>query len=317
MIVKELENRELLWNLYRIQNLTQKQIAARLNCDRNLVWTALRSLGITSKAILVTDTILKDRDFLLDLYIKENLTAPKIAIKLGLELNLVNRAFKFHKIEKRKRGTDCRKYQDNIEFTKSWSNNLAYILGFFSNDGYLSPRKNPDKIAITLSHKDLCHLENIRNIISPLRNVKVFERVSFGKKRKYCYLSINSWEFCEFFVANGMTFKKQDRQNVPNIPIKYWGHFLRGCFDADGWVYVDKKRPNYPKIGLVNPSLNYIANMRELTGNIGVIASTKKNPRWYILNQEQKETFVSLIYKDAEIYLQRKRNKFIEFGLLK
>ncbi|MGG2092101.1 LAGLIDADG family homing endonuclease [Bacillus sp. S13(2024)] len=65
-------------------------------------------------------------------------------------------------IEKRARGSWKRKYDLNEDYFKTWSNNMAYILGFFVADGVIA--KNSHTVSISQKEKGI--LEDMKKEIN-------------------------------------------------------------------------------------------------------------------------------------------------------
>lgn len=63
-----------------------------------------------------------------------------------------------HNVERRAHGSWKWKYGVNEDYFKTWSNNMAYILGFFAADGMVAR----DGQLISFSQKEKYILENIR-----------------------------------------------------------------------------------------------------------------------------------------------------------
>lgn len=61
-------------------------------------------------------------------------------------------------VEKRAHGSWKRKYRVNEDYFKTWSNNMAYILGFFAADGMVTR----DAQLISFSQKEKYILEDIK-----------------------------------------------------------------------------------------------------------------------------------------------------------
>lgn len=77
-------------------------------------------------------------------------------------------------IEKRARGSWKRKYDLNEDYFKIWSNNMAYILGFFVADGVIAKNSHTVSISQLLKEKKI-FLLNIKKTIRLANPVKVSE----------------------------------------------------------------------------------------------------------------------------------------------
>lgn len=83
-------------------------------------------------------------------------------------------------------------------------------------------------------------------------------------------LQIGSKELFNDLVTLGLTPNKARRMQLPKIPQKYVGHFIRGYFDGDGNVwsgYVNKDRENPTYIlstSFTSASRNFLQGLKNL-----------------------------------------------------
>jgi len=107
---------------------------------------------------------------------------------------------------------------------------MAYILGFFAADGnMLKNKRGAHFIEFQITDRDL--LIKIRN-----SNHKITARKRNNKWRTSYRLQIGSKQIFKDLLKLGLTPKKSKTINLPNIPEKYFYHFVRGYFDGDGNV---------------------------------------------------------------------------------
>jgi len=131
-----------------------------------------------------------------------------------------------------------RKYSLNFDFFKKWSEEMAYVLGYWFADGTMD--KNLKYISFT--SKDKKQLEQIKKVIEG-------DMPLYFDKRGYYQLKISSVDVVNDVKALGGIPNKSLINSFPNIPEKYVNSFIRGYFDGDGWVSFDKRNRNYPTTG--------------------------------------------------------------------
>ncbi len=118
---------------------------------------------------------------------------------------------------------------------------MAYVLGFFAADGYVTKNKRGGCFwSIQIVDKEL--LEQIKVAIGS--NHKIGIRVPKNSSKKLYRLQIGSKEMCNDLNRLGMRMKKTKTMLFPLVPRKYLRHFIRGYFDGDGHVWVGQNIKN-------------------------------------------------------------------------
>jgi hypothetical protein len=149
----------------------------------------------------------------------------------------------------RSRTVILQKNKINETFFKSWTNGMAYVLGVIYTDGNLRPGfirdpQSRDTLRVgrlTVSQKEKELLEKILKLMNC--NAKLL----FREKRKYektvagsiYYFHINSDEIYDDLVRLGLSPNKSMTIRFPTMPGPVMRHFIRGCWDGDGSVYLD------------------------------------------------------------------------------
>ena len=95
-------------------------------------------------------------------------------------------------------------------------------------DGCVYVRKNrPNSLVVTLTSKDKDWLETINQYICPNKPLL--------KHGLNCYrLMYMSSDMGNWLISHGCGARKSLILQFPDIPIKYLGDFIRGCWDGDG-----------------------------------------------------------------------------------
>jgi len=198
------------------------------------------------------------------------------------------------------------------DITESWQ---AYFLGFLFSDGYVGKRE----IAIKLCYLDeqiLIDLKNKlgRGSISKRKGNLVKHNNGSYLSKDYSILRIYDVRMIKELEKFGMTKNKTFTIQLPTN-IKHFNHFLRGYFDGDGCLTFSKKGDKkYPKIKIASNDL-FIKQLLDYL-KIGYICKQGRISVLTITKRKDIEYFATLIYKDCDICLERKKNKFIEFDLI-
>ncbi|MFA5877400.1 MAG: LAGLIDADG family homing endonuclease, partial [Candidatus Paceibacterota bacterium] len=131
-------------------------------------------------------------------------------------------------------------------FFKKWSAEMAYVLGFFAADGYITLNKRGANFwCIQITDKAL--LQSIKKAVQAEHKISVRARVA-NQKPLY-RLQIGSKEMCNDLRLLGFAERKTNNMTIPHIPAHFFSHFVRGYFDGDGnvWsghVHKDRKKPS-------------------------------------------------------------------------
>lgn len=210
---------------------------------------------------------------------------------------------------------------DHFIFNEINNEEKAYWLGFLFADGYVRKRKTKNifELKLKISIKDESHLIEFKKflksthpITKQISKVKYKEFISISE----CVsLSVYSKQIFDDLCRLGCTPNKSIRIGKPNISDEYFSHFIRGYFDGDGCVSMGKEGKNR-MISFTSASteiLKWINTILYLNN-----ASNKdiiKRGNIYTLryfNQYDLELIYSFLYKDATLFLNRKKHKYAE-----
>lgn len=218
-------------------------------------------------------------------------------------------------------GISRRKYQiDEKYFDKIDNPNKAYILGFLYADGYNSLDKST--LSIALQEEDKYILEFMRkelNSEKPLEFLDYSNKYNNGYHYKNQYrLTIFNKHICETLNKIGMVQNKSLILTFPDIDESLYSHFIRGYFDGDGSVSFSESSSNC--IVTITSTIEFCSTIKEILKNTinintGIYNASNKNGITKVASisgKFQVEKFGQFIYKDANHYLQRKYDKFVQ-----
>lgn len=139
----------------------------------------------------------------------------------------------------------------NEDFFKSWSPQMAYVLGFIYADGAVEDcRESSRTCYLALANNDIDLLMDIAKVMSSKKSVQtITPRVMNIRGKKYiCKTSyvirIGNKEIYNDLLKLGLCPRKSLIIKLPKIPGEYFQHFLRGYFDGDGCINVEKTKIN-------------------------------------------------------------------------
>ena len=209
----------------------------------------------------------------------------------------------------------------NKDFFKTWSPDMAYVLGFFAADGYITFNQRKGQFwSIQITDKEL--LEEIKKVLKSEHKIGV--RVGKKPNKSTAYrLQIGSVEMCEDLKKLGMTERKTKNLAIPCIPDKLLPDFIRGYFDGDGnvWIgYLNKHREN-PTLGLQtaftsssNNFLNFLLQkLRKLGIERGGVYEIKNTYSRLQLSTADSLKLYNFMYNrlgPSNLFLKRKKDVF-------
>ncbi len=166
-----------------------------------------------------------------------------------------------------------RKVRFNETFFTRWSKEMAYVLGAIYTDGNLSldVRQNSQMGTLSFFQKEKELLEKVLTLMEC--NVNII------KKTRREYNNVVRGEGHRFGIVNNLLYKQLIDLGVtpnkslilefPNIPKEYARHFIRGCWDGDGTVYIEK-RNGHLKTSFVCGSLKFIKTLMQYLEDAGL-----------------------------------------------
>ena len=198
---------------------------------------------------------------------------------------------------------NARKWHINQDYFKTWSHNMAYILGFWFANGCIYGGKIFD---ITQSNKDKYILKKIAEELGyegPLYDYvdRQVARINFS-----CVVIYND------IVALGGTERKSMTLQFPDVPKEFRPDFIRGFFDGDGSVF-------YRKGGRINTaftcaSKDFINALHLILKEDAGVEGGSYDASSYSLRFGNKDSLKIGQYMygmSPELFLLRKREKFI------
>jgi intein/homing endonuclease len=205
--------------------------------------------------------------------------------------------------------------QVNQDFFKTWTPEMAYVLGFFAADGNMCIHKNGGKyIEFTSCDKEILikirkSLESNHKISTRFRDTKSY-RIQLGSKEIY-----------EDLLKLGMVPTKSFTLKFPFVPEQHRRDFIRGYFDGDGCVsigkYWRKSRSHWRweiTSRFTSGSKNFLKELYKILKSYckGGYIYRKKNDYELVFSRHDSLALSNLMYHNIQtsLYLERKRNTF-------
>lgn len=248
----------------------------------------------------------EDRNYLIEKYPYTN--TDLLAQHFGVTRNAIHEHARLLKVKKYK------PYSTNHHFFKTWSPDMAYILGFTIADGNMHPQDNGVQYKVGI--KDKCVIEYI------VQNLCVGRKASEASyKRNNKLVTVARTTICSPTIFNdlnsfGVIPRKTGKEVLPECPVQLKPDLLRGIFDGDGCIHL-KKGTNLLFFSIVSASEKFITDTKEQLGfNYGYIrkyVANSGNPYfvWTVTKQAHiKDLHDFMYYGGYPFCLERKRTIF-------
>lgn len=205
-------------------------------------------------------------------------------------------------------------------FDKIDTANKAYFLGFLFADGCNVMEKH--EVTLRLQSNDLPILEAFKKEIGSMLSIKTNSKVLPSGKVHYH----NTLKMCGKYLCNrlnelGMTPRKSATITFPKdgeVPHEYFRDFLRGYVDGNGTLAWNCSKRHY-LVSITSSKIfchqyhDYILN--ELNVNCRYYEYKKRGDKPYedcvISRKNDAFKVMDYLYKDSELYLQRKYDKYL------
>jgi phage terminase large subunit-like protein len=279
---------------------------------------------------------LGDPVYLRDRYLTLQMGTKEIATEVGCTKQAVYKALRSHGIESRshsqawwasaERGrTKWTATSINNVFFAEWSPAAAYVFGVILTDGNLHLTKMPDGSVryrsgtVHISQKEPELLDKVAKLIGHSGKLTFQPRREYqGRVAGELYtVSFSSDRVVADLVRLGLRPRKSLTLQFPDVPADMLRHFIRGCWDGDGSVYIDK---NSKRIcaSYISGSLQFVEAMVRNLVDAGLPERTihhhkRKTPSHYFRYTDwQVPMLYHYLYNDVSEteYLERKFHLF-------
>lgn len=291
---KRLKNTSELVLKYHNEGIFDIDSAKLLGITPQAVNYHKKKLGLPSNNYI---PLLKHSDEIIE-HFKNNGSTYSLMKKLNCDRSSINSFNKHYKIitKSKKEIDDDRRVVKTNPFNGSKESN--YWLGLLAADGSIYN----NRISLSLKESDLEHVEKFKKFIGyDIPIIKVSKTINnniFYAYRAY----FRSKLIASYLNELGITENK-------SMTIEYYGiltrDFLRGLIDGDGFI-----RKNGDEVSIVTGSINFANQLTEYIKkefNINCTSAKKVKNIYRIGVYGKKQVYKLLsIYKDADIYLERK-----------
>ena len=285
-----------------------KDIAAKFNRPVQTISTFLIRNGVRIRVPLSDD----DKQIILERYLNGEI--PKQICKdFHITPSKVLDVIRELGYEPRDRSSSRRIYTINENYFDSIDHqNKAYIIGLLIADGC---RGKDYSITISLQESDVGILKKINTELGSNRPLGYRNLSEKNPNHSNQYvLSFNGIHITGELEKYGITHKKDFTTFFPvPIPEEYYSHLIRGILDGDGCIYKKECRCSITgNNDLIIGLKDYIESTLNVHCGISSRYKDTMTRDLRISGRNQVKKFLDYIYKDAELYIDRKYQLYKE-----
>lgn len=222
-------------------------------------------------------------------------------------------------------------YQSKYHFDESFFDIIdnqykAYWLGFIFADGFMSKSKHGrDYIGISISKIDENHLHKFKEHIKstyPINTYKVTQGFKVGAE--YVRILMKSDKAISKLKEYGIDYKKSFNCKFPSediVPKHLMNHFIRGYYDGNGSLKLHSSRNSIKDYTIAFcGTKDMMENIQKYIPISRIYKLRQRYPERNNNNYDleiggrlQVKQILEYIYNDAEVYLDRKYERYKEF----
>lgn len=313
---KIISNQEYNNIIYLYNNVSIKEIAEQYKVSRSTIENILKDCNVITNRRKSIKIIEDNSQRIIDMY-NNGISIKTIAKYFEVDKKTISNHLKNNNVviqNNQHLGKDCYKINENF-FDNFSTPNQAYILGLLYADGYCNSNKN--MIRITLQEEDKELLEKIRTILNFEKPLYFDERSMKTLNCKNTYsLTIINKHLCNTLYSLGVVDRKSLILKFPTMSKELIRHFVRGYFDGDGHI----NNPNISRgcsINIVsskdfcNDLSDYLNKLLNIHTKVCDVNSNELTKRIVCTKKEESLKFLSWIYNDAELYMDRKYKTYL------
>ena len=293
--------------------LSIEELEEKYNCPKSVMHSKARDLNIKRKRI--KECI--DSESLISDWKSRKYSNDEMCDRYDIGLTTIKKILKENNVKddysRNQKYIFDFNYFDNID-----NEHKAYWLGFLYADG--SNQEERYTVRLALKCEDEYLLQYLYNDIQCDKDVKYFYNKTYN--RDYSYATLQNKHFSNTLSKKGVCSNKTFKIRFPRnniVPNELIPHFIRGYFDGDGSVSINKKNKHKSSIGVVG-NYEFIKELNDYVNNnvVGLykdnITKTSNSEVYYFSrggNYKLKK-FLDYIYKDSSIFMNRKYEKYLE-----
>jgi intein-encoded DNA endonuclease-like protein len=256
---------------------------------------------------------------------QSGMTQPEIAKAFGICRTTVIKSLKGK--NKREKTWGMQKYKDENPFIFSEidTEEKAYWFGFLLADGNITYPKSQKgqsrwRLRLFVTESDIDVILKFKAFMGNNRTIER-KKNSNSVSKPLAGITINNRQIVDDLISKGCVPDKSLQTNYPYflIDTEFERHFIRGLFDGDGFITSYKKSGKFivPVAGFTSGTNSFLVELNE---RLLTITKSKIVPRKStgnggdvrIYSYCNCSPFYDWMYRDATVWLERKRKKYKE-----
>lgn len=298
--------------LHDEEGLLNKEIAEIFGVSKMTIGRRLAELGVKSRHPKLSP---EREKWICDLY-KEYQNKRKVCEIANVASETISELCKKYGLYEYSNSEVNRKYSVNSHyFDEINTPNKAYCLGLLFSDGTITSLQK-HIVRLSLQESDKSILEKI--LIDMESNHSLYfidcNSKNTNHKNQY-YFSINDKALCAGLYKHGMHANKSLTVEYPiDMPSKFDKDFIRGMLDGDGHISKCGHDVNIVGTDMILQKIKQIVddnlNINCYVGNTGH-HNNDITKVFKVYGRKQANIFLSWLYDDAELFIERKYNMYI------
>ena len=249
----------------------------------------------------------KEKTELFTKYESGKYTGADLAKEYPISLTAINGLLRRNGYKAKSQSELQRKYNiDEAFFDVINTEEKAYFLGLLYADGCNATNRN--SVILSLKEDDKEILEKLNSL---LQSKKPLGHTNSGQTT----LLISNKHISQRLIELGCHRAKTYSLVFPSeeqVPKQLIRHFVRGYFDGDGWVG-KKSISVVSTLDFCNSLAEILKDLFNINCYIRARHPERNNTiRMLELNNKSARTFLNWIYKDSNIHLQRKYERYVQ-----
>lgn len=207
-----------------------------------------------------------------------------------------------------------RNLMQNHNFFQVENEDMAWLLGFIAADGGIEKKRNVIRINLSTVDKEiLIKIKNLINLQSEVKDYITNDGYAVSK------IQWSSEQHKKDLANYGITFEKTFKLKPPlKLNKKYWKDYIRGFWDGDGSITLNKNNYNSLLWQITSASksilefiVNYFYEEYQIP-KVNIHSFTRNGVELYILQYSTNASMkiYNIFYDDNGICLKRKKDKY-------